>query len=95
LPRKRDIEAAIAAYNSSDQGRFVLPPEAARLLAVMFPRDDVCLRSPQSIAAAGFDKATVIRLLRALATIGFVSIEPDQQGVPRTYRLHLPPRRQG
>jgi hypothetical protein len=43
LPRKRDIEAAIAAHNdTNDQGLQFLPPAAARLLAVMFPRRSAC-----------------------------------------------------
>jgi hypothetical protein len=93
LPSKRDIQAAIAAYNST--GKRELPPEAVRLLAVMFPETDVCQRSVGSFLAEGFDKAAVIRLLRALTTAGFVSRErPGRQGVVPTYRLHLPPRRQ-
>jgi hypothetical protein len=37
LPRKRDIEAAVAAHNATDGPKqTLLPPEAARLLAVMF-----------------------------------------------------------
>ena len=37
LSRRREIEAAIAAHNSADR-ETLLPPSAARLLAVMFPR---------------------------------------------------------
>jgi hypothetical protein len=93
LPRKRDIEAAIAAYNSADRERFVLSPEAADLLAVMFRRGSVCQRTLGSFAAEGFDKATVIRLLRALTTTGFVSKDLGRKGLTSTYQLHLPPRR--
>jgi hypothetical protein len=91
LPRKRDIEAAIAAYNSADLERFVLSPEATNLLAVMFRRDSVCQRTLGSFAAEGFGHAAVIRLLRALTTTGFVSKDPGRQGLTSTYRLHLPP----
>ena len=55
LSRRREIEAAIAAYNSADR-ETLLPPSAVRLLAVMFPRD-------------GFDERTVHYLLRALADV--------------------------
>jgi hypothetical protein len=93
LPRKRDIEAAIAAHNATAPVRRGLPPEAARLLAIMFPQDDVCHRTVGSLAAEGFDKQTVIRLLQALIGAGFVSRDPPGRGRGRTstYHLHLPP----
>jgi hypothetical protein len=91
LPRKRDIEAAIAAYNRDDRERFVLPPEAARLLAAMFRTDTVCHRTLPSLMAEGFGRQTIIRLLESLVLAGFLSKEPGQRGVVRTYRLHLPP----
>ena len=93
LPRKRDIEAAFAAHNRTAPVRLLLPPEAARLLAVLFPQDDACQRSVRSLRAEGFDsKAVVIRLLRVLTRAGFVSrAHPGRQGVVATYRLHLPP----
>jgi hypothetical protein len=41
-PRKRDIEAAIETHNGQDQERLLLlPPDAVRLLALMFPRDTI------------------------------------------------------
>ena len=93
MPRKRDIEAAIAAYNSTVPVRRGLPPEAARLLAVMFPQDDVCHRTVGSLTAEGFDQPTVIRWLQALIGAGFVSRDPPSRGRGRTstYHLHLPP----
>jgi hypothetical protein len=96
LPRKRDIEAAIAAYNSTAPVRREMPPDAARLLTVLFPRSDVCQRTVVSLAAEGFDQATARRLLRGLISAGFVSKEhPGRgQGIISTFRLHLPPRRQ-
>jgi hypothetical protein len=96
LPRKRDIEAAVAAHNRTVPLTRRLPPEAARLLTVMFPRGDVCQRTVASLTAEGFDRETARRLLRGLIGAGFVSKEhPGRgQGVISTYRLHLPPRRQ-
>jgi hypothetical protein len=91
LPRKRDIEAAVAAYNATDP-EALLPPEAARLLAVVFRRNSVCQRSLDDLAAEGFDGRILIYLLRALVEAGFLS-KVRSPGFPNTYRLHLPPRR--
>ena len=93
MPRKRDIEAAIAAHNGTVPVRRGLPPEAARLLSVLFPRGDVRQRAVGSLAAEGFDQVTALRLLRALIGAGFVSKEHSGPGRGRivTYRLHLPP----
>ena len=95
-PRRRDdIAAAVAAHNTTIQARRGLPPEAARLLAVMFPKDDVCRRTVGSFAAEGFDHASARRLLLALLIAGFVSkAHPGERGLTITYRLHLPPRQQ-
>ena len=90
LSRRREIEAAIAAHNSADN-ETVLPPSAVRLLAVMFPRDDVCQRSVADLEAEGFDRRTVRSLLRALVDAGFLSTERPWGAVPNIYRLHLPP----
>jgi hypothetical protein len=95
LPRKRDIEAAIAAHNSTVPVRRGLSPEAARMLTVLFPRGDVCQRTVRSLAPEGFDETTAIRLLRGLIGAGFVSRDPPgPRGHASTYRLHLPARRQ-
>ena len=94
MPRQEDIRAAFAAHNRTAPTRLLLPPEAARLLAVLFPQDDACQRSVRSLRAEGFNKAVVTRLLRVLTRAGFVSrAHPGRQGVVATYRLHLPPRR--
>jgi hypothetical protein len=93
LPRKRDIEAAIAAYNATDP-EALLPPAAARLLITMFPRGSVCQRSLDDLAAEGFDRRAIPHLLRALAEAGFLSKERRfGKGAINVYRLHLPPRR--
>ena len=93
LRRRDDIAAAVAAHNTTVQARRGVPPEAARLLAVMFPKDDVCRRTVGSFAAEGFDHASARRLLLALLSAGFVSkAHPGERGLITTYRLHLPPR---
>jgi hypothetical protein len=92
LPRKREIEAAFAAYNRIDRATAMLPPSALRLLTVMFPRSDACRRSVASLAQEGFDVRTLRRLLRALLEAGFLSKESLAR-VTNSYRLHLPPRR--
>ena len=95
MPRIRNIETAIAAYNATDRKTPLLPPEAVRLLGVMFPRDNVCQRSLASLVADGFDRRTAASLVRSLLEAGFLSKEPGQRsGVALIYRLHLPPRRQ-
>jgi hypothetical protein len=95
LPRKRDIEAAVAAHNGNDTDRgILLPPEAARLLAALFPRTPVFRGTRGSILAKGFDARTVRLLLRSLVATGFLTKDTGRQGHISTYRLHLPPRRQ-
>lgn len=95
MPSKREIEAAIAAHNATAGPGLLLPPAAGRLLAVMFPRGaSVCQRSLDALAAEGFDKRAVSRLLRALVEGGFLSKEPQSGRIANIYHLHLPPRRQ-
>ena len=53
--RRDDIAAAVAAYDRANP-KARLPRSAARLLAVMFPSEDVCHRSLDAIAAEGFDR---------------------------------------
>ena len=93
MPRRTQIEAAIAAHNATTADRELgLPPAAGRLLAVMFPRGgSVCQRSLDALAAEGFDRRGISRLLRALVEAGFLSKEPQLGRAPNTYRLHLPP----
>jgi hypothetical protein len=95
LPRRREIEAAIAAYNDADP-ETLLPPDAARLLSVMFRRSSVCQRSAAHLAAEASDTIRLVkRLLRILLEAGFLSKQPRSSGRdPNTYRLHLPRRGQ-
>ena len=74
--RRATIEAAVTAYDSANP-MSPLPRTAAQLLAAMFPSEDVCQRSQEDIAAAGFSRDSLSRHRVA--------------GVPNTYRLHLPP----
>ena len=55
LRRRDDIAAAVAAYDSANP-KARLPRNAARLLAAMFPSEDVCQRSLEAIAAEGFGR---------------------------------------
>ena len=91
MPRRREIEAAIAAYNDADP-EILLPPDAARLLSVMFRRSSVCQRSVAHLAAEASDTMRLVkRLLRILLEAGFLSKPPRSGRGPHTYRLHLPP----
>ena len=92
MPRKREIEAAIAAYKATDP-EMLLPPEAARLLAVMFRRSSMCQRRLEDLAAEGFPGRTLPRLLRTLIEAGFLSKDNGRGGVITTYHLHIPKRR--
>jgi hypothetical protein len=88
--RRRDaIAAAVVAYDSANP-TVPLPRRAARLLAVMFPAEDVCQRSLDDLARAGFDRRGVLRLLRRLLEAGFLSKQLGQGRNPNIYRLHLP-----
>ena len=88
---RAEIEAAVAAYNAADREP-LLPPEAMRLLAVMFPSGDVCQRSLADLMAATNDrKRRVERLLRLLMATGFLSKEESRGRIANLYRLHLPP----
>ena len=92
MPRKRDIEAAVAAHNDTDNREMpLLPPDAVRLLAIMFRRGTVFQGSEGGLAAKGFDRRAVRLLLRALIAAGFLSKDPGWPGLMTTYHLHLPP----
>jgi hypothetical protein len=93
MPRRREIEAAIAAYNDADR-ETLLPRNAARLLIAMFPAVDICQRSLDSLAGEGFDRRNLPRLVRSLIDAGFLSKEQSPGRVANTYRLHLPPQAQ-
>jgi hypothetical protein len=89
--RRREIDAAVAAYNVARRGPSV-SSAATHLLAVMFADADVCQRSFERLAREGFDRTVVVRLLRRLQEAGFLSKQQSGQGrAPNTYRLHLPP----
>ena len=88
LRRRDDIAAAVAAYDRANPTA-PLPRNAARLLAVMFPSEDVCQRSQEAIAAEGFSRDRLPATLRRLVEAGFLSRQRVAQ-VPDTYRLHLP-----
>ena len=90
LPRKRDIEAAVAALTSLDRAAV-----AARLLIAMFPEGNVCRRSRAALSAATGVEEHILRvLLPRLIDVGILSWERGSRGIASTYRLHLPPRRE-
>ena len=94
MPRGREIEAAIAAYNAADPD-MLLPPDAVRLLTIMFRWSSMCQRSLDALAAEGFSRRSLPRLLRALVEAGFLSKERGHEpSAANVYQLHLPPRRQ-
>ena len=88
--RRDDIAAAVAAYDSANP-KARLPRTAARLLAVMFPSEDVCQQSQEAIVAEGFGRSSLPAILRRLVEAGFLSRHQGSGAVPHTYRLHLPP----
>jgi hypothetical protein len=92
-PRRDDIDAAVAAYDSANP-LTPLSGKAARLLTAMFPAGDVCQRNIDSLRREGFGAETLLRLLRHLAEAGFLSKERGTRNRPNTYHLHLPPVRQ-
>ena len=88
--RRDDIATAVAAYDSANP-KARLPRNAGRLLAVMFPSEDVCHRSLDAIAAEGLNRTTLPATLRRLVEAGFLSRREGSGAVAHTYRLHLPP----
>jgi hypothetical protein len=88
--RRDDIATAVAAYDSANP-KARLPRSAARLLAAMFPSEDVCQRSLLEIAREGFGRKYLPGTLYRLAKAGFLSRERGAGVVPHTYRLQLPP----
>jgi hypothetical protein len=93
LCRRDDIATAVAAYDSANP-KARLPRNTVRLLAVMFPSEDVCQRSLEDIAREGFDRRTIYPTLRRLLDAGFLSRQLGSGRSPNTYRLHLPPQAQ-
>jgi hypothetical protein len=84
--RRGDIAAAVAAYDSANL-KARLPRSAARLLAVMFPTEDVCQQSLEALAAKGFSRVSAV--LKRLVEADLLS-RHRVAGFPDTYRLHLP-----
>ena len=89
-PRRRhEIAVAVVAYDSTNPP---LPRTAVRLLAAMFPIEDVCQRSLDDIATTGgLNRKSLPATLRRLIAAGFLSRVSGSGRVPDTYRLHLPP----
>jgi hypothetical protein len=92
-PRRRhEIAVAVVAYDSVNPP---LPRSAARLLAAMFPTEDVCQRSLDDIATTGgLNRKGLTATLRRLIAAGFLSRVPGSGVTPDTYQLHLPSVRQ-
>ena len=89
LRRRDEIAAAVAAYDR-DHPDAPMPRNAARLLAVMFPSEDVCHRSLDDIVAEGFSRNRLPATLRRLEEAELLSRERGSARIADTYRLHLP-----
>jgi hypothetical protein len=86
--RRHEIAVAVVAYDSANPP---LPRTAVRLLAAMFPTEDVCRRSLDDIATTGgLNRKSLTATLRRLVAAGFLSRTPGSGVVPATYLLHLP-----
>ena len=90
---QEEIAAALGAYNATGR-RQLLMADVMRLLTVMFADADVCQRNLDSLAAEGFSRGNLARLLRLLVVTGLVSKTRGVGGAPNTYHLLLLPRRQ-
>ena len=90
---REEIAAALGAYNATGR-RQLLMADVIRLLTVMFADADICQRNLDSLAAEGFSRGNLARLLRLLVVTGLVSKTRGVSRTPNTYQLHLPPRRQ-
>ena len=88
LRRRDDIAAAVDAYNRTHPTA-PLPRNAARLLAIMFSRDDVCRQSLEALEGEGFSRGLLPGMLRALTEAGLVSKQVGSARIPNTYRLLL------
>jgi hypothetical protein len=87
--RRRDaIAAAVVTYDSANP-LTPLPRNAARLLTVMFPVENLCQRRLEDLAAHGFSKSRLPGTLRRFVRAGLLT-RHRVAGVPDTYRLHLP-----
>ncbi len=88
LRRRDEIAAAVAAYDPANPD-VALPRNATRLLAAMFPAEDVCQRSQEALVAEGFSRNGLSATLRRLVEAGFLSRQRGSACIPDTYRLHL------
>jgi hypothetical protein len=88
--RQDEIAAAVAAYDSANP-LSPLPRNTVRLLAVMFPTEDVRQRSLDEIATQGFNRKNLPATLRRLVESGLLSKVSGSGRVPDTYRPHLSP----
>jgi hypothetical protein len=88
MSRRNAIIAAVEAHNLAHPTAR-LPRPSGRLLTVMFPTEDVCCVSQETLKAEGFGD-TLPNVLRALVAAGFVSKQPGTSRIPDTYRLRLP-----
>jgi hypothetical protein len=87
------IAAAVAAYDNANP-LSPLPRNTVRLLAAMFPIEDLCQRSLDDIATEGFNRKNLTAALRRLIAAGFLSRTAGSGSEPDAYRLHLSPVRQ-
>jgi len=86
--RRDAIATAVAAYDRAADGP--LPRNATRLLALMFPAEDVCQRNLEDLVAEGFSQNTLTAMLRRLEVAGFLSRQRGSACIPDSYRLCLP-----
>jgi hypothetical protein len=92
-PRQQEeIAAALGAYNATGR-RQLLIADVIRLLTVKFDDADLCQRNLDSLAAEGFSRGALGRLLRALVETGLVSKTRGVSRAPNTYHLLLLPQR--
>jgi hypothetical protein len=87
--RQQAILAAVEAHNRIHQDT-PLPRQAARLLTIMFSDRDECSRSLDDLAAEGFGRNALPKVLRALIEVGLVSRQRGSARIPNAYRLCLP-----
>jgi hypothetical protein len=71
-PPRDDIAAAVAAYDQANP-LAPLPRNAARVLAAMFPRGNVCRRGLDDLAQKGFSREQLPGTQRRLVEAGFLS----------------------
>src|SRR5690349_6505838 len=87
--RREALAAAVETYNHHHP-KAPLPRPAARLLWVMFSRDDVCRQSLEALVSEGFTRKTLPGMLCALIDAGLLSKQSGSARLPNIYRLHLP-----